>query len=277
MKLKYYGTGAAEGIPAMFCSCDICEKSRAAAGRNIRTRSQAMVDDRLLIDFGPDTYLHVLHGGLPMKTAETLLITHNHADHVYPTNIEMRRVAFAHGEDMQPLHIYGTAGACGAFSPGVEKFRLSEDNRVYLHEIQPFHPFSAEGYTITPLRADHDPKADPIFYAIAKDGKQMLYAHDTGYFPEETWAYLEQEKPYFSLISLDCTGMTDESYYHNHMGLKTCGQVKERLEQIGAGDQNTRWIVNHFSHNGKATYDELVPLAQEKGFLVSYDGLEVEF
>ena len=55
MKLKYYGTGAAEGIPAMFCSCDICEKSRAAAGRNIRTRSQAMVDDRLLMDFGPDT------------------------------------------------------------------------------------------------------------------------------------------------------------------------------------------------------------------------------
>lgn len=27
----------------------------------------------------------------------------------------------------------------------------------------------------------------------------MLYAHDTGYFPDETWDYLERKKPVFNL------------------------------------------------------------------------------
>ena len=28
MKIKYYGTAAAEGIPGLFCSCEICENAR---------------------------------------------------------------------------------------------------------------------------------------------------------------------------------------------------------------------------------------------------------
>ena len=36
-------------------------------------------------------------------------------------------------------------------------------------------------------------------------------------------------------------------------------------------------ILNHFSHNGLATYDEIVKQAKPYGFLVSYDGMTVEF
>ena len=28
MKIQYLGTGAAEGIPAIFCECDTCKKAR---------------------------------------------------------------------------------------------------------------------------------------------------------------------------------------------------------------------------------------------------------
>ena len=56
MKLKYLGTAAAEGIPVLFCDCDVCKKSMQLGGRNIRTRSQAIIDNTLLIDFPPDTY-----------------------------------------------------------------------------------------------------------------------------------------------------------------------------------------------------------------------------
>ena len=52
MKIKYLGTAAAEGVPAIFCRCEVCRKSKAAGGRNIRTRSQSIIDDRLLLDFG---------------------------------------------------------------------------------------------------------------------------------------------------------------------------------------------------------------------------------
>lgn len=45
MKIKYLGTAAAEGVPAIFCRCEVCRKSKAAGGRNIRTRSQSIIDD----------------------------------------------------------------------------------------------------------------------------------------------------------------------------------------------------------------------------------------
>ena len=46
MKLTYLGTAAAEGWPAAFCNCDGCRAARRLGGRNIRTRSQALVERR---------------------------------------------------------------------------------------------------------------------------------------------------------------------------------------------------------------------------------------
>ena len=45
MKLKYLGTAAAEGVPALFCTCEVCRKSMELGGKNIRTRSQAIIDN----------------------------------------------------------------------------------------------------------------------------------------------------------------------------------------------------------------------------------------
>lgn len=61
MKLIYLGTAAFEGIPAIFCSCPICNEARILGKRNIRTRSQAIINDDLLIDFNPDTFTHFLN------------------------------------------------------------------------------------------------------------------------------------------------------------------------------------------------------------------------
>ena len=63
MELTYLGTAAAEGFPAMFCNCAHCREARALGGKNIRTRSQALVNDDLLIDFPADTYMHFLNNG----------------------------------------------------------------------------------------------------------------------------------------------------------------------------------------------------------------------
>ncbi len=60
MKLTYLGTGAAEGVPSLFCQCDNCKQSRALGGRNIRSRSQALINGELLIDFPADTFWHFI-------------------------------------------------------------------------------------------------------------------------------------------------------------------------------------------------------------------------
>ncbi len=83
MKYKYYGTGAAEAIPAIWCDCDTCERARKKGGRNIMSRSQQTIDDKILIDFSADTFMHITKG-LPIRQIHTCIITHNHSDHFYP-------------------------------------------------------------------------------------------------------------------------------------------------------------------------------------------------
>lgn len=43
MKITYLGTAAAEGFPAMFCNCEYCREAKKLGGKNIRTRSQAII------------------------------------------------------------------------------------------------------------------------------------------------------------------------------------------------------------------------------------------
>jgi len=64
---------------------------------------------------------------------------------------------------------------------------------------------------------------------------------------------------------------------HAHMNVDDCVKVKARLIEAGCSDENTIFVLNHFSHNGHISYDELVPKAKNVGFLVSYDGMEIEF
>ena len=60
MKVKYLGTAAREGFPAMFCVCDNCKKAWERGERNIRSRSQVIVDNDLLIDLPGDTFYHAM-------------------------------------------------------------------------------------------------------------------------------------------------------------------------------------------------------------------------
>ena len=76
MEIQYLGTAAAEGWPALFCNCEICKKAAIKRGKNIRTRSQAIIDKKILIDFPQDSYMHMLQYGIDMPNIQTLLITH---------------------------------------------------------------------------------------------------------------------------------------------------------------------------------------------------------
>ena len=96
MKFRYLGTAAAEGFPAVFCNCEYCNVARKTGGKNIRTRSQAVIDDDLLIDFPPDTYSHALLTGLNLGKIKHLLVTHSHMDHFFPQEFELLVICFAH-------------------------------------------------------------------------------------------------------------------------------------------------------------------------------------
>ncbi len=275
MKLQYLGTGAAEGIPAIFCDCETCRTARERGGRNIRTRSQAIVDDCLLIDFCSDTYYHFLTYNLPLSKIHSCLITHAHMDHLYEKEVHLRHGQFAHLDDDTPLTFYADRAGCKKIR-AVLDLQPGEDV-VHTVEILLYTPFEVEGYTVTALRAQHDPNSDPVIYLVEKDGRTLLYANDTGGFPEESAAYLENLGRKIDLVSFDCTFGAKDTDDHGHMTLSRCAAERRRFFEWGIVDANTTFVLNHFSHNGEVMlYEDLSELAEKEGFIVSYNGMTVE-
>ncbi|NLM77240.1 MAG: hypothetical protein GX173_04025 [Ruminococcaceae bacterium] len=273
MEIKYLGTAAAEGWPGLFCSCDHCRRARLAGGASIRTRSQAIVDESLLIDFPPDTYLHVLQQGLDLTRVTHCLITHDHSDHLYAGDFAMRSGAFAHRQTQEELTVFATLPACEKIWPVLSKHNDSEGPTVCC-QIRPFEPFAAGRYQVVPLKADHAQESEPVIYLISREGRTLLYGNDTGWFPQETWQYLKEEGHLLNLVSLDCTALQLD-WRRGHMGLAACAEVRQKLIEMRLADDQTHFVINHFSHNGGLIHDELVPVAAELGFSVAYDGLTV--
>ena len=155
MKIKFLGTCAAEGFPAMFCECPVCEKAREKGGRNIRTRSQALIDEKILIDFPADTYMHVLNFGLDLKRVKAIFITHGHDDHIYPWDIMYRESKYGHlknESEKELLPVFATAASGKDFIEIFNRKNVGEKdpNALIFKEIKPFCEYKIEDYTIIP-------------------------------------------------------------------------------------------------------------------------------
>ena len=279
MVLQYLGTGAAEGWPGMFCYCDSCEDARNRGGRDIRTRSQAMVyadgfgegdqDARLLIDLPPDTYLHHLVHKVDFTKIGHMLITHSHPDHFIPSNLKFRGPVYTNTPPKFPMHVYGNSKVIGICEDFLESAPKGSEESYILHVVEAFVPFYAGEFVITPLPASHDNREDCLIYMIESGGKRMLYGNDTGVFNDDVWRFLQDK--HFDLMSLDCTwGIHAEGT--NHMGLPDILRVKERLMEQNTISEQTKIVANHFSHNGWACYNEMCALAEPHGLQVSFDG-----
>lgn len=277
MEIQYLGTAAAEGCPALFCSCEICERAREVGGKELRTRTQSIIDGEILIDFPPDTYTHALNYSLHLGKVKHLLVTHSHMDHFFPVELIHRHEHFGHGAQGM-LHVYGSEAVEKAFYDAVliERFKVHPlDDAVKFVRISPFADFMADEYHIIPIPADHDKRETCFIYIIEKDGKCLLYGHDTGMnLSRETWDCIFSHK--YNLVSLDAT-MGQKQIGGYHMGLPDDLAFIKMLEEHECVDSDTVKVINHFSHNGEMTHKQLEEFAEEHGLVAAYDGMKVSF
>lgn len=276
MKIQYLGTGAAEGVPALFCHCDVCNYARQHGGREVRSRCQAIVDDEMILDFGPDTFMHVIRFGMDITELEHCLITHVHEDHFVPESFRYRQRGFANLKaGTKPLYVYGSSDVGSALQANADG-TVTADGSVIYREILPFQEMPIGSFRVTALPAFHGTE-NPYFYMICKEHKTMLYAHDTDVFSEQVWEYFVEKKIYFDLVSLDCTEGTKRNLaYRGHMNFERNEEVRDNMIRLGIADANTKFVSNHFSHNGQATYTAACQYGKEHGFVVAYDGMEME-
>ena len=128
MRIRYLGTAAAEGFPAVFCNCAACKMARELG--ELRTRSQALIDETLLVDLPPETYYHTVRFGIDLSAVSHLLVTHSHTDHFYAQELVNRGYKFAYGMRAKTLRIYGDETVREVFAEGTAR-EIKDDVRRY--------------------------------------------------------------------------------------------------------------------------------------------------
>ena len=273
MKIAYLGTGAAEGIPAIFCSCPYCSGVRLRGGKEIRSRSQILIYGELSVEFPPDAFYHAA-AGARLNEIKYVLVTHSHMDHFYAHDFILHGYKYAYGAGR--LDIYGNAEVLKVFEECTRReLRADVGQTVALHEVKAFEPVFFGKWRVTPLPARHSSES-PLTYCLEKDGKRILHLTDTGYPPEENFEFLQKAggKP-FDLITFDCTFLFGTGS-DRHMTIEENEKIRTRLTRLGLADGNTRCVITHFSHNAEPTAEKLRRAEREYGVIAAYDGMTLE-
>ena len=281
MKIRYMGTAALERIPAMFCNCDTCRRAMASGGKNIMTRSQALIDDTLLVDLNSETYTHFLQMSRTLWDIEHVLITHAHCDHFTFEEFCCRCTGGTKTAKAEKLKVYAGRRAIdrmwASLTAREDKYTKGIPDCVEFVPLDCFGTVQVGAYAVTPLPAVHADGEGAFVFLIEGNGKSLFYGNDTGYFDDGIDKWLTENGKHIDLLSLDCTKGDYERAYRHHMSMSEGKAIADRFREKGIIDADTKLFYNHFSHNCGMIYDELVTAAEKYGFGVTYDGLEVEF
>lgn len=271
MNLKLNGTGASEGFPSIFCECQYCQEARRLGGKNIRHRTSSCIDHKILIDFSADTYASCLQHSIDLSKIHHLIVTHSHADHFFATDFHYLLPPFCSAS--HKFTIYGNAAVHRKF---IEEHKNNPEllRHVAFSELSSGTSFFIEDYEITPIPALHDSKEECFMYAIKKEQRELLYAHDSTLFPDAAWKYLEGHR--FSLVVLDCTSLEEGNYFPNHMGLPENKKIMEQMYHNQTAGPDTRFVITHFAHTFNPLHDRVVRLAEKHGFIAAYDGISLD-
>lgn len=270
MRLFFLGTAAAEGYPAIFCNCDNCNEARALGGKNLRYRSAMLINDDLLIDFGPDLMAAAQRFSRNLSQVTIGLVTHAHGDHFDTFNFHMRREAFTGGVEIPTMRVFGPREVTSTLD-AMDGNPLPM--RIETQTVHAFDRWQHGGYTFTAYRAYHavGKLEETLFYGIEDGAHSVLYATDTGPFPDETWQALAGKT--FDVVILEET--MGAGVYSQHQSFESFVHHAERLRAEGILRPGGRMIAHHMSHSGNPTHEKVEAVLGLHGVEVAYDGLDI--
>ena len=267
MILRLLGTGAAEGIPAFYSNSEVSVYAREHGGKDIRTRSGAVLDGTVKIDLCPDTLLHMHRDNLDATDWTALIFTHSDDDHFCPTELQYCLYPF-NEMDFLSFTIYGN----DAIVPRLhEMYPMWPMDIIMTHSFQCFRH---EDYGITPIQANHKLDEDAQNLIIQKNGKTLLYATDTGVWFDRTWEFLKDFK--LDALVIECTEGFKCTDYDGHLDIGSLLNVVDRLHKQGTLNSSSLVCTTHHSHNGDGTHEQLEAVLNPHGIEVGFDGKEIK-
>lgn len=261
--VRLLGTGSADGWPNPWCACDSCEAVRASGQH--RANTCALLDDRVLVDLGPDAPLAASRHGASLHDVHTVLLTHGHPDHLSPLTLLARTWTTPETR----LAVIGPPSALELVRPW-----LGPESAVDLVPAAPGDRVEREGFVATAVAAAHDGDdpltVDALMWDVTHPGgMRTLCAWDTGEPADEVLAALGST-PSRDLVLLECTWGNAE-LGSKHLNLRTFGQTAERMREFGIIGADTDLVAVHLSHHNP-TGPELENALGEHGALAVPDG-----
>lgn len=282
MRIRFLGTGAAEGVPAAFCECEVCREVRRRGEGEFHTRSQVLIDGDLFIDYPPDAYYHSLRFGIEQAAIKYVLVTHSHMDHFYAHDFILRGYKYCSAVN-EPLYIFGNAEVKKVFEECTRReLRADVSELLRFVTLTPFCEVVAGEYTVFPLKAQHSKTEDALVYFIRKNGKGYLHLTDTGRLPSESFdqleKYLKAKGWTVDMVTFDCTFLyRTAGEVSRHMGLGDNMVMKEELQARNLVNEATMYAITHYSHNNFPLKETLLKAEKEYGVIAAFDGKEVAF
>jgi phosphoribosyl 1,2-cyclic phosphate phosphodiesterase len=267
MNIRLLGTGAADGIPGFFGNDSISRYARENGGKDVRSRTAAIVDGVLKIDLPPDTLLQLQRDGLDALDWSALIFTHSDDDHIAVNELQYAMIPFTDLDHM-PYSIYANVVVAGEI-----RVRYP-DWPIEINETHSFHPFIHGAHKVTPVKATHIIDEDCHNLIIESDGKSLLYATDTGVWPDETFDFLKRF--HLDLLVIECTDGFAESTYRGHLNIEKMLEVVVRLRSDGVLDGTSRVVTTHHGRHGNARHCDLERVLLPHNVEPGYDGMLIE-
>lgn len=257
MELLMLGTGAADGWPNPFCECTSC--AAALASGTVRGHTAALLDNRILLDCGPEVPRAASRSGRTLAAVEHILLTHSHPDHLGPMALLFRSWAGR----TEPLQVLGPPDALdlcrdwvGPHDP-VTFTPLADDQSITLGT-----------YDVRALEATHE--VPTLLYDIAdQSGSRIFWATDTGPLAPSTIAQLENVS--FDALFLEETFGFKTDHGTGHHDLPSFARTVSALREVGAVTDRTDIVAVHLGHHNPLAH-ELSAALEQSGARTVPDG-----
>jgi adenosylcobinamide kinase/adenosylcobinamide-phosphate guanylyltransferase len=252
MRVQLLGTGSADRWPNPWCRCASCRWAREVG--QLRGRTSALVDDVLLVDPGPD----VGADGVDLSAVRTVLITHDHPDHLDPAFLLAWQWAAAardedsltFGPDPSPEPALLLAGPSQALERCADW--IDPDAPVRMHPLVKGDLLVAGDLRVRALPAahsttgGHDHDGTALLYEITSPEGRLLYATDTKALPHADLAES------YDVVMLEQTFGDFTQHGTAHLDLPSFVGEVATLRTAGRLAPGARVIAVHLSHHNAA-------------------------
>jgi len=251
--IKFLGTGAAEGIPAINCDCAHCTRARNEGGKLVRERNAILFSlpgYELLIDCAPD--IRSLINKYHITRLDGILATRSRYDHMggikefeyWPGGLDFL------AED--------------SLFEAIKREHWTEMLDAVMFHI-PYYPGASlyfSGFSIIPFAAR---LRQPIFGISVKEGNaRVVYTSDT---PVRLTNYARRVMWQCDLLIVNTP--TFDTVSGNHITTVEAIELMKRVEA-------KQMILTYINHKNKP-HDELEEfVSQFQGVTVAYDGMVTE-